>query len=487
VTFLGGGLLPTTYVLAIASFLLLAASGLAMHAWLRRFASPLAALIGAGVFVAAPYHVLIDHYYRGAFGEFAAIMFLPLIAGALMDVRSGARGGVLKLALSCAGLIYCHMPTALLVSLIMIPAYVAFLALNGGTWGERAAFLARAAFAGACATLLAAPYLAPALSLQGHIMPQAWSIDAESYAPLRPDLWPQGRVLFFTGLGSITAGWLLLAAGVAWQRRGAPDAAQTMFWTVFAAACAGLVLGAVPGFWSLPVIERVQFPMRLMPVVEFAAVTAFVLALAERADVRLWRAAGIALVVSMWGVAVMGGFAARNVWRTFTSLPAWVEVQNERMFDAPEYLPAGFFRPGVDWYERPLTAARAAPNIATPGTAARVQGAPLGRGAIRVEADPDISARVVLRRFYFPSWAAVRQSDGAAVATVAYGPSRFVSFEASPGESYVVGRAILPIERIAWLACAIGAAALMVWTSAAALWRRKLGRRDQVAQHPVGA
>jgi hypothetical protein len=168
-------------------------------------------------------------------------------------------------------------------------------------------------------------------------------------------------------------------------------------------------------------------------------------------------------------------------------LPAWVEVQNERMFDAPEYLPAGLFRPGVDWYERPLTAAREAPDVATPGTAARVHGTPLGRGSVRIEADPDISARVVLRRFYFPSWAAVRQSDGAAVATEAYGPSRFVSFEASAGESYVVRRAVLPVERIAWLACAIGAAALMAWTSAAAVWRRRLGRRDQVAQHPVGA
>ena len=69
--------LSVSYRLSLASLLLLWASGFAMHAWLRAEAvSPRTALYGALAYMAAPYH-LLDHYYRGAFAEFAAYAVLP--------------------------------------------------------------------------------------------------------------------------------------------------------------------------------------------------------------------------------------------------------------------------------------------------------------------------------------------------------------------------------------------------------------------------
>jgi hypothetical protein len=478
------GLSPT-YVIAFTSLVFLVGSGLAMHAWLGRLKlPPVLALAGAALFMAAPYHVLTDHYYRGALAEFAAYLFIPLIAIAIADVRASARLAEPKLALAYAGLLYCHMPSALMVSLLMIPAYVAFLAFTCPNWRERLSFLARAAFAGAGGLALAAPYLAPALGLQSYITPSSWDIDPQTYLPLRPDLWRDHRVVFFSGLSSLVLGWLALAVGVAWlARRAAPSRLrdEALFWGAFASFCAALVLGVVPQFWSLPLIERVQFPMRLMPVVEFASATAFVMALHLFPQRALGRVAAGACLVGLAGVVVFGGYALRSVRQTFTTLPGWAAVQNVRMFDASEYLPAGFFQVGVNWYERPLAAARALPLAASAMPGAVVHGAPAGRAAIRIDADPHAGGRVILRRFYFPSWVAQRQSDGAVLPTAPYGDLRLVSFEAAPGETYILRRTMLPVERSAWLAFAAAVATLLAWAAVATLLRSRFKRAPAAA------
>ena len=64
--------LSVSYRLSLSSLILLWLSGVTMHAWLKaEAASPRAAVYGALAYVAAPYH-LLDHYYRGAYAEFAA-------------------------------------------------------------------------------------------------------------------------------------------------------------------------------------------------------------------------------------------------------------------------------------------------------------------------------------------------------------------------------------------------------------------------------
>ena len=51
-----------------------------MQAWLgSAWHLARAALFGALAYMAAPYH-LVDHYYRGAYAEFAAYIVLPLVA-----------------------------------------------------------------------------------------------------------------------------------------------------------------------------------------------------------------------------------------------------------------------------------------------------------------------------------------------------------------------------------------------------------------------
>ncbi|MBS0524112.1 MAG: integral membrane-like protein, partial [Proteobacteria bacterium] len=152
--------LPVPYRLGLLSLAVLWCSGLAMHAWLRTVTGrPLVALIGAIAYMAAPYH-LLDHYMRGALAEFTAYAVLPLV------LLSVARAAGPMLALSYAALLLAHLPTALLASVTILPAYAVFRATRLETGREARDFLWTRALGALLGVGLAALYLAPALSLQ---------------------------------------------------------------------------------------------------------------------------------------------------------------------------------------------------------------------------------------------------------------------------------------------------------------------------------
>ena len=93
-------LLPDRYRLSVSGVLLLSASGLAMHAWLKtEVTSPRTALYGALAYMAAPYH-LIDHYARGAYSEFAAYGSCRWSCWH----PPGRRTAALRVRLACGGL-----------------------------------------------------------------------------------------------------------------------------------------------------------------------------------------------------------------------------------------------------------------------------------------------------------------------------------------------------------------------------------------------
>ena len=101
--------LSVSYRLSFSLLILLWASGVAMHAWLKEEAvSPRVAFYGALAYVAAPYH-LLDHYYRGAYAEFAAYVVLPLVALSVRQIAAGRRFGVVFLAISYAALPMAHL------------------------------------------------------------------------------------------------------------------------------------------------------------------------------------------------------------------------------------------------------------------------------------------------------------------------------------------------------------------------------------------
>ena len=293
-----------------AAFAALAASGAAMHLWLKGWARR--PLLGAILFMAAPYH-LLDFYGRGALAEFTAILFIPLVALGLRRVSEGRSGALL--AISYAALTASHLPVALLVSLFFVGPYALYLA--------RLKPPALLPFGGSLALGigLAAIYLVPALALDAHRdAAQLWAreeLRTGYWALLNPD-WSHGMK---TVIALLTAAIVLPAlAAAAVQRSG---------WAAYALGICAISAGLAPGLWSLPLLESVQFPYRALPLAEFALATA----LASIAWTRLATSLTLfpAILLSFFYLTAPAPRAPRFSYD-------WMAANHP---DVPEYLPRG--------------------------------------------------------------------------------------------------------------------------------------------------
>ena len=314
---------PTWQAINIAAVAFLWASGLTMWLWLKdRSTRP---LLWAGVYMAASYH-LADFYIRAALAEFAAYAWLPLVAMGL-DRRPRL------LAVAFAGLICTHLPTAVLCGVFMVaPLVVAKLVRR-----ER---IVDDALAGAAAIGLSAIYLLPALTLQRYVsMAELWSAD---FRPSGMSVWAGNVRDYHLATAAAIA---LLALGVALSAR---RPAASWIWPGMAIGCAGLAVGVAPWVWSAPLLDKVQFPYRLLGVAEFALAT----------TLALW---GPTLRTLFQPVAAVGVFAWIAAW-TFNagigekmirrdSRPERAYVERE-LPDAPEYMPAGAAPPGLSMRSR---------------------------------------------------------------------------------------------------------------------------------------
>lgn len=352
-----------------ASLALMIASGIAMHTWLKaRGTRP---LLGAALYMIMPYH-LHDIYVRGALAEFAGFLWLPLIA--LGIARLPERRGVLLLGASYAGLILTHLPLATLTGLFLIAPMMIHRIVQ-----DRAATLP-GAMAGLLAFALSAFYLLPAATLQGHI--STGLLWTAGYRATHWSIWNGNFELF----PSMALGLVLLA----WPARS--------IWTGITAVTALAALNLIPFLWSIELLDKVQFPWRILAITEFAAITALVARPPSRA-----LAAGAGIILAFpWLLSVLVAHAMLHMPVDYARLDRHVP-------DAPEYLPAGFDSARVDRVDRDtdLTGLRALPR---------------GRDIIVTRPGP-----VTLGHAAFPIWQVMR--DGKPVASS--GP--LIHFDARPG------------------------------------------------------
>jgi hypothetical protein len=424
--------LSLSYRLSLSWLVILWASGLAMHAWLRQeTGNGKIALWGAIAYMAAPYH-LLDHYLRGAFAEFTVYVFLPLV---LLSIRRPV-----LLALSYAGLVASHLPVALLVSVTVLPAYLLFQLRKPIEW-------LRAAAGGLLGLGLAAIYLLPALTLQGWISAdQFWtqSYHVENWYLLAFDRWPEPPVMYV--VTSLAAAWAVLAAGIClfFRRRG-----DAFFWAAVALFCVVLMTGLVPWFWQLPELAKVQFPWRLLVVVEFAVVTALcnMRPTLRRGTVFLF---ALALMVAVPALISAVTDLRDRVNYTLGKDPAIAS-------DVKEYEPRGFPNDlGINQVENvPEISCTPAPRLC------RAESRRFG--TMRIEIESEAATEVTLRRFFFPAW---RLDNGLPLAPNE--PLQLVSFRAPAGHtSAVLLRVVLPVEHWAWAISGLSAVLLLAWAAAA--------------------
>jgi len=448
--------LSVPWRLSLSSLVLLWASGLAMHAWLRgETAAPRAALYGALAYMAAPYH-LLDHYYRGAYAEFAAYVVLPLLMLTVRRVAEGRPFAVAGLAVAYAALPMTHLPTALLISLTALPLYVLY---RGWRLAERKAafaFVARCALGGALGLGLAAIYLVPALSLQDWIpADRFWSGDyqVERWFLLTPQRWPPAGTGMAWIIVSFAGGYALAAAGVLILARWPSEAS---FWAVTCLVCLALIAGIVPWFWLLPFVAKVQFPWRLMIAVEFAGVTALACAPwpARRRLAQVMFAAALAALVPGLASLTQGVVVRVQLARA---------GQAEPPADAKEYLPTGYpQKPGGNYAELSLDPLQGVPVIACTPQPRRCQASPEPFGALRVEVESDTPVDVVVRRFAYPFW---RLDPPLPI--VASDPLKLVSFTVPAGRhSYHLQAGAVAAEKLGWAISGLSLALLVGWVMA---------------------
>ena len=411
------GALSAAMQVKLAALALFAGSGWAMFAWLSALTTPTRALIGALAYLVAPYH-LDDHYLRGAFAELAAFVAIPIVALGLELTVRRARGGPLVLAGGWAMLIFAHLPIAMLTGALLVPTLGGFLLWRTQ---RRLAFALGAGAALAAGTGLAAIYLVPALQLQDAISASYWwsaKFQVADRLLTHPAAWSLPLEPF---LGAISLAQAALAAWTLWIAWRTRDA-RLAFWAGVTVLVFAAVTGLLPGFWSLPLMAKAQFPWRAMTVQDFAFVT--LLALSPRPAFPIAPAVFVALVIG--NAAALGRDLAAGPAAS-RALAGYGAATFPTDADAPEYLPRGMLTMAADGPAPALSLAQlqalplAAGAAATPG----------GQGGA-VELTPQPGARaVVLRRFYFPAWRAA--CDGQPLATAPYGPGRLVSFAPPPG------------------------------------------------------
>jgi hypothetical protein len=329
-----GAALPTLSAVNLTGFTLLLLSGLAMRLWLREIGGH---PIGAALYMLAPYH-LYDFYVRGALAEFGAYVWFPLIALGIHRRRPSL------IALSYAGLILTHLPSAVLASVFLIAPIALRTSLRPVVIG----------ISGGLA--LAAAYLLPALSLQSYV-----SIDALWSEFYRPANWAAWRYLsdpVYVSIQLLTA--LGLSVAVFFSRS---------FWALMTICCAAMALCLLPFFWSLPLLDRVQFPWRLLSVVEFAAVTAVCL----RPPPKLTAAISLAILAAPFTCLVSLTMAGAKIPVAAAEAP-------------PEYLPKGVDLSSVTSQQRDVDLSR-------------YRGLPRGDAIV-----VDRPGTYAFARFAFPIW-----------------------------------------------------------------------------------
>jgi len=276
--------LSFTAALRATFALVLVGSALAMYAWIRDVFNPIAALVAASAYVAAPY-MMILLVFRGALAELAALALLPAVLWAThrFIMRGCSLYGALG-ALLYALLILTHNITAMLFTVLLL-GYGLCLAMDGWlrsaerTWGRIGAVLWRVTFVLGLGLGLSCFFWLPALAERNLVnihqlyLPAALRFDANFVElstvfglpePADPLLVYQTRPMSRLHLIAVASA-LLSIIGI--QRLRGRHLQRTVVIFTFAGAVGSLfmTLPLSASIWQhVPLLPFIQFPWRFL-------------------------------------------------------------------------------------------------------------------------------------------------------------------------------------------------------------------------------
>ncbi|MGA9354174.1 MAG: hypothetical protein WBV46_10830 [Terriglobales bacterium] len=415
-----GAVLPWKIVPGVYCWLILTLAGASMYALARQLLDPPDAFFAAAFYALNPYHLLIV-YWRSAFAELLAAIFVPLIVLCLLRITQDGVRPILCLSLTLAGAWLANAPAALMIH-YSVAGLLAVMALLEKSARERTRILFRSTLAMLMGAGLAAFYLVPA------IYEQPW---INAAALLSPGVRPQDNFLFttmadvdhnrFNLLVSLVAlseiVFMVLVVWLARPRRDAVDKSKTMnvvtrdrlnrsAWillAVWAAAAAFVMLPLSDVLWlHLPKFRFVQLPFRWLlclnaPLALFLAVATARLSTRHSAIMR-WTARGV-VSASLLATLLVAGQRIQPPW--------WDQSGDIReMADA---ISDGIGYEGTDEYvpigADPYEINKDLPQVSVAGVApSNLQmlawNATDKHFVVRVEAGEDLT----LRLFSYPAW-----------------------------------------------------------------------------------
>ena len=430
-------------------------SGLAMFSIVRRTCSPTGALLAAVVYMAMPYHLGIDLWWRSALGELWAFVWSPLIiAGAYRQWRGESWGAELLCA-AWVGLILSHLPSFLITICGATCATTMWWWFSPDRTTVRRVIV-HSVPAIALAVAVTAGYWFPALTTRGYadvtrFMTSSWFQYSNNFVlPYQPGSW-NGTIEILLLL-MLVALCVLSYLALRWQRHRAITFSMAVACVL---AAAFMLTPASDVIWrAIPPLQRVQFPWRFLLLIDVGLVflLAHVLDAPEAARARRRMVRALPLLSLIIGTAFPRVFTPDYA----TAVAADLEATLRTRADANEYrtrwTPVPFFY-GVRNGDT-VVARRTGAGARTPDA----------KGRVRFANGQPTSSAVVLNRFWYPSLRVLNEATGVALDARPESATGLAVITVPAGIQTVrVVTVLLPEERRAWTVSAVAVFFALGW------------------------
>lgn len=390
------------------------ASGLTTYLWLHNLTSRKAALVGSILYMALPYHLGTNLYWRFAFAEYWALVWIPLILYFSYKLVHSAKFAIVGLAISYALLVMTHLPT-----LVMFSAIPIFYVFAIASVQKRSRTLIRLALALVLGIGLAAIYWLPAMTTQAAISMSAileagyfygnnFLFSEKAAAYHNQNLW--------TYLEIVSALMIALAgcafAFVQMQRSTPTLQRESTFWFVIAIGTFLMMVPLSQPIWHiLPPLQRIQFPWRFNTLL-LVAVTALVTfaiqgtTSAIRGRQKAILAIGVVLTLSL---LLSNGMILKQRLKprpNFDVAAALATSQEEALEYRPRWVSVDSFRlEGLQKIRQRL------PQGWAIDQAGQVEIREWKPRKITVQTNVPTETQLTLRQFYYPGWVATSEGN----------------------------------------------------------------------------
>lgn len=374
--------------LSISIVLAMIASGFTAYLWLNLMTTRKAAVIGALLYMLLPYHLGVNLYWRFAFAEYWALVWLPLIL--YFTHKLQAKSAIVGLSLSIALLIMTHLPTLVM----FLPVAIADLLINQfkTSWKALIALILSIG--------LAAIYLLPAMTTQDAISMNAILEGGYLYRNnflFSRKFLPYHNPYFWMYLEGIAVGMIAIAicafTFTAKQR-------ESRFWLGVSIVSFLLMTPMSQPIWAiLPALQRIQFPWRFNAVL-LVSVTALIALALPKLQVTPRQKVTFAIGVLLTsGLLLTNGVAMKLRLKPIDDPTVVRGIELKKEF-ALEYRPK--------WVS---------PDVFTNEGVAKLANLPQPKltewtpRELSFQSNSKTETWVTLRRFYYPNWFANADSE----------------------------------------------------------------------------